>query len=210
MLKYLRCCAALPDAKFCVSLGNIKTHLAGREGGKAQGKGSERARTFILGHINTYYRLFELVNEAASAACDLLLFGQAFPWRFLFLSLRVCVCVKIDFLLSKKAKKVKNNKSLNTHTRLWTGFDKRRAQKENSVAWVVGIRNIRIVDEERQGRGNTKEDSKPPINGYTSLLVRVNLSWLKHLHSGNEKKTAATATAVAAEHEAIAEIDVCF
>lgn len=83
MLKYLRCCAALPDAKFCVSLGNIKTHLAGREGGKAQGKGSERARTFILGHINTYYRLFELVNEAASAAaaaaCDLLLFGQAFP-----------------------------------------------------------------------------------------------------------------------------------
>lgn len=31
MLKYLRCCAALPDAKFCVSLQNIKTHLAGRE-----------------------------------------------------------------------------------------------------------------------------------------------------------------------------------
>lgn len=126
MLKYLRCCAALPDAKFCVSLGNIKTHLAGREGGsgKAQGAGSERARTFILGHINTYYRLFELVNEAASAAAaaarDLLLFGQAFPCRFLFLSLCVCVCVwvKIDFLLSKKAKKVKNNKSLNTHTRL--------------------------------------------------------------------------------------------
>lgn len=26
------------------------------------------------------------------------------------------------------------------------------------------------------GGGNTKEDSKPPINGYTSLLVRVNLS----------------------------------
>jgi len=70
-------------------------------------------------HINTYYRLFELVNEAAAvalaatAACDLLLFGQVFPLRFLLcvvshsISMCMCVCVgwKIDFFLLSKRKK---------------------------------------------------------------------------------------------------------
>lgn len=132
MLKYLRCCAALPDAKFCVSLQNIKTHLAGSEGGREREREEEGEWESKHIHFGAYKYLLSLIwtCEWGSLCCCCLWF--TFIWASISLTLSfplcLCMCVKIDFLLSKKEKKVKNNKSLNTHTRLWTGFDKRRAQ----------------------------------------------------------------------------------
>lgn len=85
---------------------------------------------------------------------------------------------KIDFYFVCFGKKVKNNKSLNTHTSLWTGFDK------SSVVSAAGA-------ERKKGTKSWKGlfgEGKPPINGCASLLVRVNLSWLKNWAPPTEKR----------------------
>jgi len=72
----------LPDAKIVVSftfvvvaaavMENIKTHLAAcfptMYTKKLKGDGKKCVLPTFRRHINTYYRLFELVNEAAAVA----------------------------------------------------------------------------------------------------------------------------------------------
>lgn len=114
-------------------------------------------------------------------------------WLFLFfrfsvtefcawvVSAKVCA-KKIDFYFVCFGKKVKNNKSLNTHTSLWTGFDK------SSVVSAAGA-------ERKKGTKSWKGlfgEGKPPINGCASLLVRVNLSWLKNWAPPTEKRMEET------------------